>query len=201
MRLFDNSNIVFVHIPKTGGQSVVSSFGMEHRSSDHTINSEVDKSLLGDDYIRFCVVRDPLKRFVSAYRYSVYMTPKNPDMPVRKFIKERNLVSDVNAFVEAIRDENFQIKKAFHFRPQQYYISKTKPQIMLRLENLERDLEIIRAIVPANYIGLQHMNSSDQRPEAASINTELSDKHIEYIASLYRPDYRLLGYSSQVKKH
>lgn len=76
MRLFDDSNLVFIHIPKTGGQSVVSSFGMEHLSSDHTINSETDTPLLTAAYIRFCVVRDPLKRFMSAYRYSVYMSKK-----------------------------------------------------------------------------------------------------------------------------
>ena len=67
MRQIHDTNLVFLHIPKTAGMAVVSAFGLEHSPTDHMMSRPQDKAFLGSQYVRFLVFRDPFARFVSAY--------------------------------------------------------------------------------------------------------------------------------------
>ena len=86
MRQIHDTNLVFIHIPKTAGMAVVSAFGLEHRSTDHMMSREEDRAFLGSEYVRFLVFRDPLARFVSAYKYFLSMLPNHHGNTVREDI-------------------------------------------------------------------------------------------------------------------
>ena len=196
MRRFHQSNIVFIHIPKTAGMAVTNCFGLEHLSTDHLVNSDKDKTYLNDDFIRFCVVRNPFTRFISGYKYQCYRQHKNTDkIRTRKIIRDNKLDSDINEFIDFLIDSEFDIRRELWFRPQIRFIRATKPHILLRQENLESEIQIIRRLIPEYYVGLSRVNSSSDRPEQSSITSRLSPKSIEFIKSTYINDFRFLGYS------
>lgn len=51
VRHIPNTNLVFVHIPKTAGQAVMDFFGLSHKSSDHSVR---EKEYSGGEFVRFC---------------------------------------------------------------------------------------------------------------------------------------------------
>lgn len=197
MRQFGDSNVVFVHIPKTAGQAVVSAFGMKHEGSDHNVKGPKQVPLLGPEFVRFCVVRNPVKRFISAYRYSVHMIAKRPDLIERQFIVEHGLQHDVNDFIAKLEETDFDIRSRLHFKPQVFFTRRTKPQIMLRFENLSTDIEIVRKLVPDMWTGLKPVNTSDGRKASDAVNTELTSNSIEFLKKLYRDDFRVFGYRAK----
>ena len=69
MHRIPGTNLVFVHIPKTAGQAVRAAFGMKSSSDAHSTSSEDDQMLMAPRFVRFCVVRHPIQRFVSAYLF------------------------------------------------------------------------------------------------------------------------------------
>lgn len=122
-------------------------------------------------------------------------------MPERRFILDNNLDRDVNAFVERIGEMPFNLLNRPHFRPQLYYIERTSPQILLRLENLENELEIIKAMVPGRFVGLKRENASASRASLREVKINLSPENSEIISNLYADDYRLLGYAQPNSEH
>ena len=194
MKRFPERNVVFVHIPKTAGQAVVAAFGLTHEPSDHDIAGPDQEALLAPDLIRFCVVRNPFKRFVSAYRYSVFMCSKRPELPERQFILKHGLDKNVNTFIEKLVELDFDILKRPHFRRQKFFVTKTRPKIILRFENLEADLQIIRRLVPDLWVGLAPVNVSDDRVSLRKIRTDLSAASKDYLKKLYEEDFTLFAY-------
>ena len=67
---------------------------------------------------------------------------------VRALICSENLDRDINQFARRVVEEGINLQKDFWFRCQVYWLRKLKPQIILRYESLETDLEIISGLVP-----------------------------------------------------
>ena len=85
-------------------------------------------------------------------------------------------------------DSDFDIRQELWFRPQIRFIRAAKPHILLRQENLESEIQIIRRLIPEYYVGLSRVNSSSDRPEQGSITNNLnpnqlnlSNQHTEMI--------------------
>ncbi len=75
MLLLPEHRAIFVHIPKTGGQTLERLLGHAHQRNHHAIRG------LPDDWpqwFRFTFVRHPLDRFISACNYSVDMARRHP---------------------------------------------------------------------------------------------------------------------------
>ena len=87
----DNVNhlqrFVFVHIPKTGGQSIEKSFqwkGLRHRPFEYYENKVVNLK----EYFKFTFVRNPFDRLVSSYVYIILNL--NDETTFDYFVKEMN---------------------------------------------------------------------------------------------------------------
>lgn len=143
MRHIPNTNLVFVHIPKTAGQAVKDFFGLSLKPSAHGIS---EKEYLNDGFIRFCCVRHPVERFVSAYKYHLHMLSTNPDKPIRKMIADNGLRVCINEFVRYVIGAGIDINRDLHFRRQIWWIANARPQIIMRHESLASDLNIIKNI-------------------------------------------------------
>ena len=194
------TNLVFIHIPKTAGLAVRAAFGMKlDGGSSHSVDSEEDKKLVAGDYIRFCVVRDPLERFVSAYLYNVDRAERNPT-GIRKLILEQKLGKDINDFVAHFAENNIPFAKYDHFKPQEHFLRLGQPQIVLKQERLAKDIKIISRLAPYQFRGLGRTNSaSDQdreRKRDPGLVTELNPASMERFMDFYGLDFSTLGYSS-----
>ena len=195
MRRIHQTNVVFIHIPKTAGQAVTNAFGEEHRSSDHTIKCLEDKQYKGKEFIRFLVIRDPIARFISAYKYQCHMQYKNYEkVKIRASITKYGLDKDINEFIDFIQKSKIKLRSILWFKPQMSFINIGKPQIILRHENLENDLQIIRRIIPEHYQGLSPVNVSKGREKSDRANCLLNQKSLKFIHKEYKNDFFFLGY-------
>ncbi len=194
MRHIDGTSLVFVHIPKTAGQAVVRSLGLAHESLDHSVSSERDQRYLEDRFVRFCVVRHPIERFVSAYRYHLHMLGVRGEVKIRMVIAEHRLDNDINAFIAYLRETGYDLQSDLHFRRQLYFLRHTHPQIVLRQENLANDMRIIAAMAPDRYVGLPRVNVSAERARSNAAALDLTQESLSFLRRFYAPDFSALGY-------
>lgn len=193
MRQIHDTKLVFIHIPKTAGMAVVSAFGLEHLPTDHMMSRDQDRAFLGSEYVRFLVFRDPVSRFVSAYKYSLSMLEHHHGNSAREDILNHGLDKDVNAFLAHYADQPARLLKNLHFVPQWFYYVNGKPSIILRQEHLAADIQIIANLAPQYFEGLSVQNKSPSQVEA---NTSLTDESKARVKDLYRTDFMLWGGSA-----
>lgn len=182
MRRIHDTNLVFIHIPKTGGQSVVDAFGLKHETADHYIDAEY----LTDDYVRFCVMRHPIDRFVSAYKYNC-----NPELPrgnIRDQMHKHNLCNDINKFINYFQDNITSITDLIHFKPQSTWINTCRPVHILNFNNLEIELERVVPHAKKYYKGLTHINKSRQ---SKTMNISLNNINSSKVLNWYKTDMNI----------
>ena len=191
MLIMTEEKAAFIHIPKTAGQSVAAALGYEHRPEYHHIN-DVDQT---EGFFRFCIVRDPVDRFVSAYAYSTQMARAGgasvEQHPVRQFIIDHGLGDSVDRFALAVREHGFPVLNSVHFRPQMHWIRRGRPQYIGRLETLTEDLNrILRVLGRPGIEAMPERNRSEVTPDSRRLGPEAR----AYVEELYDDDLRLLGY-------
>jgi len=193
MKQIPDTNLVFVHITKTGGMSITRYLGLLHKSTDHFVAKD-EQHLLGPGYVRFCAVRDPIPRFVSAYKYSVHMAKGGRFMrPVRDFILEHGLGDDINHFVRECQKADFPLTDELHFRPQIWWLKRAKPQIVMRLESIETDIHIVDRLMGREPQDFPHVNEM-AGATLDDVKVEPDEKTLAFCRNLYREDINLLGY-------
>ena len=188
MDVIPRTNIVFIHIPKTAGLSIRKAFRIKTNGSHHSLNTPQDLEYLTGDYIRFCVVRNPLERFVSAYKYHSMQSQRQPTSFRKQFEENPELRTDINSFVDFLR-ANFEnpAKASIHFARQSRFIRHGRPHIILRQENLSSDIQIIAKLAAKRFNGLPKQNVSDSRFDTSSINTDLKPDQKQYLTRLLCP--------------
>lgn len=179
----------FLHIPKTAGVAITKALGERHRPGHHDL-----KGLAGvEGLFRFCFVRDPVSRFVSAYKYSVMMAGRGKlnGHPVRTEIIEQGLDSNLEAFIGAtLAKRPERLLKNLHFRPQIRWVSAGRPAFIGRYETLERDLEWV-----TRFLGLPAPRLEPANESTDDLDTRLTSRSRRLIGEVYRDDVELLGYS------
>ena len=148
----------------------------------------------------FCILRNPVDRFVSSYNSIIFHTndgdAKNREKPwyqeiVDKVNKETNINDKAAVYLNEIQENGF--FDSHHF-PQAFFISHTlkRKESMLDyaidFSNLYKDLLRIPSI---KKIGLHKKHLNRQRwPELEKENLSLTQ--VEAVKDLYQQDYELL---------
>lgn len=190
MRRIHDTRLVFLHIPKTAGMAVLNAFGMDHKPSDHSYDLPEDINFINGDYLRFCVLRDPITRFISAYRYSIKMLNHSAGNAIRNAIIENYLKNDINKFIHFYKNQPEILLNNMHFRPQWFYIKICKPVIMLRHENLQEEIRLVAEMAPQYFKKLEPVNVSKPSKE---IYTQLHQKNFNLLREWYSTDLLLTG--------
>lgn len=194
MHQIPGTNLAFIHIPKTAGMSVRKALGMKTSVAAHSVSSEEDEKLMAPEFIRFCVVRHPIRRFISAYLYNLYYAEQNPT-GIRGEIKRVGAMSDINVFIEAAKAGDVKLGRYDHSRTQISYIKQAKPQIILKHENLSEDIKIIGRLIGMSNVELPTQNTSSERAKKlAHANTEITEDNMEFLKKFYRSDMTMFGY-------
>ena len=116
---------IFLHIPKTAGQSIEKALGIEHHHRHHKLND------LPEDwpsYFRFTFVRHPVSRFISACRYNLHVAKNtrrqleqaDPSQlsPTKRF--RLHLVRETPDISSIVNDLSLgRLKKLLTFQPQE----------------------------------------------------------------------------------
>jgi len=195
---------IFVHIPKTGGQSVEQVFLDKMRLSwetrapllmrenidprlgpdrlDHLYASEYVR--LGhvapidfDSYFKFAIVRNPWERLVSEYKFIA-----RPEVAFSDFILKRFPAGGSS-------------DRGRHVAPQWRFICDQSKAVIvdkvIRFENLKEELENTFRQIFGDATELPHINASKDKRD---YRTFYSQPTLDFVANFYREDIELLGY-------
>ena len=190
MILLEAENAAFIHIPKTAGQSVAAGLGVTEHRAVHNLKGA---NRLGDRFV-FTIVRHPVTRFVSAFRYSRRRAAKADAAgghPIRSLIAANKIKTAENlalALSELGDDAELMVHKDVHFRPQVTWLHATHPSFIGRYERLDLDFARLLKFLGRDPVALPEINRSKGKQPA------LSAKALETIAKLYADDMNALGY-------
>ena len=190
MYLNHDLHFAFVHIPKTGGTSVLRAIAGDSERADHSIEG-LDEA---EDFLRACFVRHPVARFISAFRYSSDLALRGGNYlsvrhPVRTLIVEERLES-VNNFVSRIESLGPDwLFKNLHFRPQAHWITRANPHFIGRSETLEQDFLIL-----CSQLGIEAPKLGKHRVSKQKLKEPLGEAESNLVCEWYRDDFELLNY-------
>lgn len=200
---FDYYRCIFVHLPKTGGVSIVKTlFG--NGGGWHTgIKAYQDKfsQKTFDEYFKFTFVRNPFDRFISAYFY-LQEGGSNRTEADRKWAQEHiGHFENFSDFVKIwVTEDN--IQKYIHFRPQIDFLTdkngKNCMDFVGRFENLSADYAKIVAQLGAESKSLPHLNPSKKKKSFR--NCYLDKETIEIVRKVYARDLAAFGYDFPAEK-
>ncbi|BBG65157.1 alpha-2,3-sialyltransferase [Hydrogenimonas sp.] len=195
---FDETQSIFIHIPKAAGISTIKSLygeranGIGHRPYTHFIFVYGEKAY--NRYFKFSFVRNPWDRLYSAYKFLKKGGISEPDV----IFNETTLINydTFESFVmEWVNAEN--VQTYFHFIPQYQFIYSPEFELMVdfvgRFENLNEDYEKIREKIGTGE-HLKHLNKTKDKKEN-DYREVYTPEMAEKVAEVYKKDIELFGYS------
>jgi hypothetical protein len=193
LKPFDDTESIFVHIPKCAGVSVnkalYGNLGGAHTTLDQYIRTFEPASILR--YFKFTIVRNPWDRLVSAYHFLKRGGFHEADRAWAD--TELCAYDNFDDFVRRwVNDKN--VWKWPHFRPQYHYITDRYNKISLdfigMVENIESDFAYI-----AERVGVAHVLPRNNTGEHLHFSAYYSELTKKIVANVYQRDIALLGYS------
>tara|TARA_A100001515_G_scaffold89119_1_gene70828 strand:+ start:100 stop:822 length:723 start_codon:yes stop_codon:yes gene_type:complete len=216
MPLIPKHKLVFQHIPKTGGSSICKAFGVHTDGHLHLghYQDEIIENYPNSppaEWKTFCVVRNPITRFISAWRMFKYRADATPAPLTDKYPKLFAL-DDINDFLIMLfesdrRDEFLMDKAAAHFWSLASFICSAKggvgvmeytnqeirdlglidinyPSFVLRYERLQEDMDLLTKKLDIEKINLERVNQSTDKQMIF-----LTNQSEEIIENLFANDY------------
>lgn len=131
-----------------------------------------------EEYYKFCIVREPLDRFMSAYSFL-------------NRLKTENTASMLNNMKKVLNTK----PQTIHYIPQYSFITDNSKQLCMdhigRYENLGPTLNILRTILKDASFDLPYINISKRKPLYRSkLVNELGHEIDQY----YHDDYNIFKY-------
>ena len=151
MTICHKRKLIFIHVPKNAGTSIIKAMWPEEVVFDKTI--EEYKEYYGeywDKYKKFTVVRDPIDRFISAYKYARMKESGWFSVTGEEGLKKHHHYDlcnemDINEYATYIYENPYKLDR--WICPQTFIIQNENKEIeidyFVRFENLQEDLSKI----------------------------------------------------------
>jgi len=198
MTINHEKKLIFIHIPKNAGTSIIKAMGLKNMLMDKTVGEykETYKDYW-NDYLKFTVVRDPIDRFISAYKFarmkeSGWFSATGEECLEKHPHYDLCNSMDINEYTYYI----YKNRKEFNrwIIPQTFIISNENNEIEIdyyvRYENLLEDLKKI------GIDKIEKLNSSKINDEKI---IDLTKKSKNMLYEIYDIDYKNFSYSKNIK--
>ena len=199
MTINHEKKLIFIHIPKNAGTSIIKAMGVENLYIDKTI--EEYKEHYGDywnEYKKFTVVREPIDRFISAYKYarmdeSGWFSVTGEEGLEKHYHYELCNEMNINEYISYL----YKNPEKFNpwISPQTFIISNENGEkeidYYVRYENLLEDLQKI------GIDKIEKLNSSKIKDEKT---IELTKKSKNQLYQIYDIDYQNFSYIKDTKQ-
>lgn len=189
MTINHEKKLIFIHIPKNAGTSIINTIGSGNVYIDRTIDQyKMFYWNWWKKYTKFTVVRDPVDRFISAYKF-LRMKENEYFSPLKGMHRHHDLCNqmNINEYVEYLYNNIKEYDRWTY--PQTFMIQNKHKEIEIdyfaRYENLSEDLKKI------GIDNIQKLNSSKIENKKLIKLTENS-KSLLY--KIYDIDYSNFGY-------
>ncbi|MBW4710783.1 sulfotransferase family protein [Roseobacter sp. YSTF-M11] len=188
---------IFIHVPKAAGTSLkIELYGAAtggHRTIGEYMAYDGARTR---DFLKFCFVRNPWDRLLSAYSYlkQGQRASMRDKAFAARFLSD---TQDINEFVLSLQDRALrrQVMVYDHFRPQSHWIclpgAKTHAMDFIgRFETLEEDTNRVREMLSLPLGGVEKIRPSDHAPYREAYTAQAR----RIVADLYAQDIALLEY-------
>ncbi|MFT6927968.1 MAG: hypothetical protein ACJAZP_003615 [Psychromonas sp.] len=188
---------IFIHIPKTAGSSILTCLMGDKINRDH--GTYYDFKRIDPDrfnrYFKFCFVRNPYDRAVSAYEYLKNGGNNSSDLYYKKLIEDK--YPSFKKFILEYLDGN-KIHENLLFSPQYLFIYDDRNECQVdyigRFENINENFKFI-----CKKIGVSARLPSKNRVQRNTYETYYSDHQVkEKVYNLYSKDFDLFQYSKEI---
>lgn len=196
MTICHERKLIFIHIPKNAGTSIMKAMGIENIFMDKPIKEYKEHyDEYWDKYKKFTVVRDPIDRFISAYKFA-RMKESGWFSATGEEGLEKHLHYDLCNEMDINEYTTYLYKNSEEFNrwnvPQTFIISNENNEIeidyFVRFENLQEDLSKI------GIESIQKLNSSKIEDDKV---IQLSKKSKMKLHEIYDIDYKNLNYKKE----
>lgn len=197
-RRFDETQSIFIHIPKAGGISTIKSLygeeadGFGHPTYERFLRMYGKKRF--DAYFKFTFVRNPWDRLLSAYSFLKKGGLNHMD---QQFCDE--VLSGYDTFEKFVMGwvDKQSVESWVHFIPQYHYVYDSNMNLVVnfvgRFEHFNEDFEKVRSILETG-TPLKHLNKTGEK-KAKSYRDAYSPEMAEKVAYVYKTDIELFGYA------
>lgn len=206
IRINYNDQFLFIHIPKTGGTSVVNLLELKsatHIKADEIFNS-TSKKLLKRRF-SFAIVRNPISRFISLYNYarseiSHYHNNIEPEKALHGMHLDYKLLKDatINDCVKYLIEGKLKHDDSWnHWEPQHTWLYDSKDNLLVqKVYKLENAIEFEKdfSIKLGYQIKLPKLNQSSSSKLIERQLIDLSKESLTILHNFYKKDFELLGY-------
>jgi hypothetical protein len=197
---------IFIHIPKNAGMSIEKALGGNlkrihrgpNRGKHGTPNDKKYKKTWKNlDYFKFCFVRNPFDRVVSAYEYDHKMSfvkgyamrKKGADTARR--LKVRSLGKEgFNIFIESFYKKMKKKAPPVWYKRQQFWIRNFKYDFIGRVENIDKDFQIV-----CDELGIENKLEKINTSDRSYYKEYYNEKSISIISDYYSKDIQRFNYS------
>ena len=185
--------VYFIHIPRTGGTSIVSTIVNEKgiKVLYHNIKSpnfKLPSNICTDNDTAFAFVRNPYERLASSYFYLRNGGVNQEDKNDANIFELNRL--NFNDFI------NKKLKLAaasqIHFLPQNHYLKNVPNLKVFKFENIDKDFKEFCELVKIGYRPLPKKNSSIKNPLYVNAYT---GANLDIINKVYETDFIEYDYS------
>lgn len=213
------SQLLFVHLAKTGGTSVrrilkssaANSFDCLHhhtfirfRDGERVQRGRLDPNRIGSYTLAFLMVRHPLARLISCYRYfragGLNAQAGDSVFPADQAAQQL-LIRQAPSIEDCCHKLPEIAARIPHFQPMAFWLDRLPNPLADRVftgrqERFDGDMQLLfdQLGVPLNPAWLQRSNSSGPLQEA-SPEARLSAAALEQLQAFYAEDFRRFGYS------
>ena len=199
MTINHEKKLIFIHIPKNAGTSIIKAMGVENLFMDNTIKEY--KEHYGDywnEYKKFTVVREPIDRFISAYKFarmdeSGWFSATGEEGLEKHHHYELCNEMNINEYISYLYKNPEKFNR--WISPQTFIISNENGEreidYYVRYENLLEDLQKI------GIDKIEKLNSSKIKDEKT---IELTKKSKNQLYQIYDIDYQNFSYIKDTKQ-
>jgi len=196
MTINHEKKLIFIHIPKNAGTSIIKAMGVENLYMDKTIEEYKEQyKNYWNDYTKFTSIRDPIDRFISAYKFarmkeSGWFSATGEEGLEKHDHYDLCNSMDINEYTSYI----YKNPKKFNrwIIPQTFHILNKDDEIEInyyvRYENLLEDLKKI------GIEGIEKLNSSKVENDKL---IQLTRKSKNMLYEIYDIDYQNFYYNKE----
>jgi hypothetical protein len=199
MTINHEKKLIFIHIPKNAGTSIIKAMGVENLFMDKTIKEYKEHyEDYWNEYKKFTVVREPIDRFISAYKFarmdeSGWFSATGEEGLEKHHHYELCNEMNINEYISYLYKNPEKFNR--WISPQTFIISNENGEreidYYVRYENLLEDLQKI------GIDKIEKLNSSKIKDKNI---IELTNKSKNKLYEIYDIDYQNFSYIKDTKQ-